>query len=52
MLLLAVVVNHLCSWEKGRIISGYIAPVVTLFSDGKVDIDPFEKYLSFLDSEI
>ena len=46
MLLLAVVVNYLCPWEKGRMISGYIAPVVTPFSDGKVGINPFEKYLS------
>ena len=34
-------------------ISGYIAAVVTPFSDGKVDIESFEKYLSFLaDSKI
>ena len=52
MLLLAVVVNYLCSWEKGRMISGYIALVVTTFSDGKVDIDSFEKYLSFFGSKI
>ena len=44
MLLLAIVVNYLCSWEKGRMISGYIVAVVTQFSDGKVDIDFFEKY--------
>ena len=30
-------------------ISDYIAAVVTPFSDGKVDIDPFEKYLSSMD---
>ena len=52
MLLLAVVVNYLCPWEKGRMINGYISPVVTPFSDGKVDIDSFEKYLSFFDSKI
>ena len=52
MLLFAVVVNYLCSWEKGRMISGYIAPVVTPFSDGKIDIDSFEKHLSFFDSKI
>ena len=52
MILLAVVVNYLCSWEKGRMISGYIAPVVTRFGDGKVDIETFEKYLSSLDSKI
>ena len=52
MVLLAVFVNYLCPWEKGRMITGYIAAVVTPFSDGKVDIDPFEKYLSSLDSKI
>ena len=52
MLLFAVVVNYLCPWEKGRMINGYISPVVTQFSDGKVDIDSFEKYLSFFDSKI
>ena len=52
MLLLAIVVNYLCSWEKGRMISGYIVPVIIPFSDGKVDIDSFEKYLSFFNSKI
>jgi len=34
-------------------ISGYIAAIVTPFSDGKVDIESFKKYLSFLaDSKI
>lgn len=34
-------------------ISGYIAAVVTPFNDGKIDIESFERYLSFLmDSKI
>ena len=52
MTLIEVFVNYLYPLEKGRMISGYIAAVVTPFSDGKVDIDPFEKYLSSLDSKI